>query len=63
MGGDRQRAYLRPAEVASLLCVSPKTVARWCREGKLSAEVTFGGHRRFNRAEIERIVGEMNRGQ
>jgi hypothetical protein len=28
-------SYLRAAEVADLLHVSPKTVSRWAKEGKL----------------------------
>jgi excisionase family DNA binding protein len=39
--------YLRSSEVASLLHVSPKTVSRWAKEGKLPHLVTLGGHRRF----------------
>jgi predicted DNA-binding transcriptional regulator AlpA len=34
---DRQEAtYLRTSEVAELLHVSPKTVSRWAKEGKLN---------------------------
>lgn len=39
--------YLRAAEVADILYVSPKTVARWAMEGKLPSMKTLGGHRRF----------------
>lgn len=31
------RRYLFPRDVAELLGVSPRTVARWCRAGDLSA--------------------------
>lgn len=41
-------------EVARLFGVTVATVRRWEREGKISAERTPGGQRRFNRAEIER---------
>lgn len=34
-------------DVARLFHVSPKTVARWCNEGKLPHTLTLGGHRRF----------------
>jgi excisionase family DNA binding protein len=34
-------------EVAKVLGISPKTVARWAKEGKLPHLVTLGGHRRF----------------
>jgi len=45
-------ALLTPAEVARLFRVSPKTVTRWARSGKLTALKTLGGHRRFRAAEV-----------
>jgi len=39
--------YIKTAEVAKILHVSPKTVSRWAKEGKLPHLVTLGGHRRF----------------
>jgi excisionase family DNA binding protein len=42
-------SYLLPAEVADLLSVSPKTVSRWAKEGKLPFMKTLGGHRRSRR--------------
>jgi Helix-turn-helix domain len=33
--GVEPPSYLRPSEVADLLSVSPKTVSRWAKEGKL----------------------------
>jgi excisionase family DNA binding protein len=47
---------LTPAEVARMFHVSPKTVTRWARSGKLHAIKTLGGHRRFHRSEIERAI-------
>lgn len=41
-------------EVARFFGVTVATVRRWEREGKISAQRTPGGQRRFNRAEIER---------
>ncbi len=49
-------SYLRAAEVADLLHVSPKTVARWAKEGKLPFMKTLGGHRRYPEAEIRELV-------
>jgi excisionase family DNA binding protein len=43
--------FLTPAEVAALFRVSPSTVSRWARAGKLSFITTPGGHRRYKRAE------------
>jgi predicted site-specific integrase-resolvase len=34
---------LSPGEVAHLLAVNPKTVSRWCREGRLASFRTPGG--------------------
>ena len=45
-------SYLRAAEVADILHVSPKTVSRWAKEGKLLFLKTLGGHRRDPEAEI-----------
>ena len=57
--GSDGREYLRSAEAAALLHVSPKTVGRWAKEGKLPHIVTLGGHRRFPRDEIERLMRLM----
>jgi excisionase family DNA binding protein len=38
---------LRPAEVASLFDVTPKTIARWNEAGILAGHRTEGGHRRY----------------
>ena len=51
-----QNGYLTNSEVAALLHVSPKTVTRWAKEGKLSFQRTLGGHRRFSQAVIEALV-------
>ena len=50
--GGEAPSYLLPAEVAELLSVSPKTVSRWAKEGKLPFLKTLGGHRRYPEAEI-----------
>ncbi len=52
-------SYIRTAEVARILRVSPKTVSRWAREGKLPHLVTLGGHRRFPAAEIEQLARKL----
>jgi excisionase family DNA binding protein len=52
-------SYLHTAEVADLLHVSPKTVSRWAKEGKLPFLKTLGGHRRYPEAEIRDLVTEL----
>jgi excisionase family DNA binding protein len=51
--------YLRTAEVAAILHVSPKTVSRWAKEGKLPFLKTLGGHRRYPAAEIRQLIDEL----
>jgi excisionase family DNA binding protein len=55
--GERNELFT-PAEAARRLGVTPNTVTRWSRAGKISAIQTMGGHRRFRRAEIERVLRE-----
>lgn len=47
---------LTPGEVAALFRVSPKTVTRWARSGKLTALRTLGGHRRFKASEVKELL-------
>jgi excisionase family DNA binding protein len=51
--------YLRTAEVADILHVSPKTVARWAKEGKLPFLRTLGGHRRYPAAAIRQLAEDL----
>ena len=53
-----QEELLTPSEVAAMFRVNPKTVTRWARSGKISAIRTLGGHRRFRKSEITRILAE-----
>jgi len=39
-----------------LLGVDPDTLRRWADEGRIEAFTTAGGHRRFHRATVERIL-------
>ena len=52
-------SYLLPSEVAEVLQVSPKTVTRWAKEGKLASRRTLGGHRRYARADIESLAQRL----
>ena len=61
-GGRDGDDLMTPAEAGARLGVTPNTVTRWSRAGKLSAIQTMGGHRRFRRSEIERVLREANRG-
>lgn len=47
---------MKPAEVADLFRVDPRTVARWASAGRLDAVRTPGGHRRFRRSRVEALL-------
>jgi len=51
--------YFYTAEVAQLLRVSPKTVTRWAKEGKLPFLRTVGGHRRYPETEIRALIAAL----
>lgn len=53
---------LTPAEVAKLFHVDPKTVTRWAQAGKLAYRRTLGGHRRYPRDEVMRLLQESSDG-
>lgn len=57
------RRYLTRSEVARLFEVSPATVARWTREGKLPFVLTLGGQRRYVRAEILNLLRCVHEGR
>ncbi len=51
--------YLKTAEVADILHVSPKTVTRWAKDGKLPHSRTLGGHRRFPAEAIRKLAEDL----
>lgn len=53
--------FLTTSQVSRLLGVSPNTVNRWAREGKLPCQVTLGGHHRFEQDEVERLRQSLRR--
>jgi len=53
---NRDKEYLTPSEVASLLIVSPVTVRQWSQKGLLAFEQTPGGHRRYSYSAIENFA-------
>jgi excisionase family DNA binding protein len=55
-----QPRYLRTAQVAELLQVSPKTVSRWAQEGMLPHVRTLGGHRRYPDQEIRTLLETLS---
>lgn len=47
---------LRTWQVAELLHVSPKTITRWAKAGKLPYIQTLGGHRRYPEDQIRALA-------
>jgi excisionase family DNA binding protein len=56
---SRDDVYIRTAEAARMLRVSPKTVSRWAKEGRIPHVMTLGGHRRFPAAAISDLARRL----
>jgi excisionase family DNA binding protein len=63
MTPETTNELLTPAEVAQMFRVSPKTVTRWARSGRISAVRTLGGHRRFRADEIRGLLAHLESDQ
>jgi excisionase family DNA binding protein len=50
------KPYLTAKDVADLLMVSTNTIRLWADSGLLKSELTLGGHRRFLRSEVDRVL-------
>ncbi|HXF83654.1 MAG TPA: helix-turn-helix domain-containing protein [bacterium] len=50
------KRLLSRREVAAIFGVSPHTVYRWAREGRLPSVMTLGGRRRYPAEEIYRLA-------
>ena len=48
--------YITPKVAAVLMAVHPATVVRYANEGRLKSYATLGGHRRFLRADVEKLA-------
>ena len=59
--GTASVEFLTRSEVSRILGVSPNTVTRWAREGRLPCQVTLGGHHRFERDLVERLQKSLYR--
>ena len=55
----RVASFLRSAQVAAILQVSPKTIARWAQHGLLSYQRTLGGHRRYPEPAIRELAASL----
>ena len=50
------RTWLTASQAARQLHVSPKTVARWAKQGHLPYRRTLGGHRRYDPDQIDQLL-------
>ncbi len=60
--GRRGPERLPLGEASRLLGVDPDTLRRWADDGRVPAFRTPGGHRRFERAVLERLVASRRAG-
>jgi excisionase family DNA binding protein len=51
--------YLTTSQVAGILHVSPKTVSRWAKEGRLPHQKTLGGHRRYPERQVRELAENL----
>ena len=54
--------FLHTAQVADILHVSPKTIARWAKDGRLPFLRTLDGHRRYPEQAIPRLAASLAQG-
>jgi excisionase family DNA binding protein len=57
-----QPERIRLGEASRLLGVDPDTLRRWADEGRVQAFTTPGGHRRFDRRALDRLVSTRRTG-
>lgn len=55
---DHEGEWLSLQEASDKFGVAPSTLRRWGDAGRVPMKRTLGGHRRFPRAAIERLVGQ-----
>jgi len=58
---EANEEYLSAGDAARLLCVSARTVSRWADQGRIPHLVTLGGHRRFRKSSVMKLLGSAQR--
>lgn len=56
MAKRNQKEYLSTGQAAGLCSVTPDTVLKWIKSGRIAANRTPGGHYRINRATLESMI-------
>jgi len=59
MSDLRDKRYLTSVEIAKLMLVTTATVRQWAQKGKIPAQVTPGGHRRYYIKDVEAFAASM----
>src|SRR5919112_1877417 len=54
--GDQASDWIGLGEASEVLGVAPGTLRRWSDSGRVRAFTTPGGHRRFRRSALERLI-------
>ncbi|MGE3756520.1 MAG: response regulator [Pseudobdellovibrionaceae bacterium] len=60
MTSQIKKNYFTTSEIAKACQVSPASVSRWIKSGKVKASRTFGGHQRITRDALLHLLREMN---
>jgi len=60
-GPDHGGVDLWTGDVAALAGVTKMTIVRWANDGKVPCSRTFGGDRRFTRADVRVLLAELGR--
>jgi DNA-binding transcriptional MerR regulator len=55
-------SFLHTSHVADLPPVSPKTIARWAKNGRPPHQRTLGGHRRYPKQAIRQLAASLAEG-
>jgi excisionase family DNA binding protein len=58
---NSSQRWISLGPASQLLGVDPDTLRRWSDEGRVQAWTTPGGHRRFDRAKLERLAADRRR--
>jgi excisionase family DNA binding protein len=59
----RPRDWVGLGEASRLLGVAPATLRRWSDDGRIAVFTTPGGHRRYRRSALERLLAESPAGR
>jgi excisionase family DNA binding protein len=55
-------SFPHTSQVADILHVSPQTIARWAKNGRLPYQRTLGGHRRYPEQAIRQLAASLAQG-